>query len=178
MRGIGLASNKGHGKERCKLLRGNPRRCHLWRWWSALGMTALVLAVTGCSRQDQVPVRKVQIQQAWELQPGKTVGGHPVVGGLGDISIRVGGDRVFAPFNGVLQPNDLEHCFIFSSPDVPAYLFRYCGLRHVKLGQVKQGDPIGRADYLEFAAMRRQPDGKWTMVEPAANILERSLVSE
>lgn len=136
---------------------------------------AAALFCAGCNSSSTAETRTIQIQQNWELQPGKTVGGHRIAGGLGDITIDMGGDRVFAPFDGLVQPNDLEGCYLFSSPDVPAYLFRLCGLNNPKVGQVKQGESIGSANYLEFATMRRQPDGKWAMVEPASDILERTL---
>lgn len=141
-------------------------------------LLGLAILGAGCSTTPSVPVRPVPVQQNWELQPGKMIGKHRVAGGLGDISIEVGGDRVYAPFDGFLQPNDIEGCFIFSSPDVPAYLFRLCGLKQPKLGQVQQGDQIGSADFLQFAALRRQPDGKWTMVEPASDVLQRTLVPQ
>jgi hypothetical protein len=44
-----------------------------------------------------------------------------------------------------------------------------------QLGEIKQGQAIGSANYLQFAALRRQPDGKWAMVEPASDILQRTL---
>lgn len=171
MRGTGSASSKSF----------NPRTQDRWELPALLSSRAslllfgLILLSSGCSQPPPVPVRPVQIQQNWELQPGKRIGSHRVAGGLGDISIDVGGDRVYAPFDGVLQPNDLAGCYIFSSPDVPAYLFRFCGLNQPKLGQVRRGENIGSAQQLQFAALRRQPDGKWTMVEPASDVLERAL---
>lgn len=139
---------------------------------------ALTLLLAGCSSQPAKQVRVIPIQQSWELQPGKSVGGHRIVGSLGDISIEMRGDRVYAPFDGQLQANDIESCYVFSSAQVPAYLFRLCGLRHPRLGPVRQGDSLGSADYLQFSALRRQPDGKWTMVEPASEIVERTLVRQ
>ena len=138
-------------------------------------LAVLLLAGTGCSRNSSNSVRTVPIQQNWELQPGKIVGGHRIAGGLGDISIEMGGDRVYAPFDGELQPNDVERCYIFSSPQLPAYLFRICGLKSAQVGLMQQGDTLGSADYLQFATLRRQPDGKWAIVEPASDILERIL---
>ena len=138
-------------------------------------LAVLLVAATGCSRNSSDSVRTVPIQQSWELQPGKMVGGHRIAGGLGDISIEMGGDRVYAPFDGELQPNDVEQCYIFSSPQLPAYLFRLCGLKSAQVGAMQQGDTLGSADYLQFATLRRQPDGKWAIVEPASDILERIL---
>lgn len=137
-------------------------------------LVVVLLAGAGCSRNPS-DIRTVPIQQNWELQPGKTVGGHRIAGGLGDISLEMNGDRVYAPFDGELQPNDIEQCYIFSSPQLPAYLFRLCGLSSAQVGSVQQGDSLGTANYLQFATLRRQPDGKWAIVEPASDILERLL---
>jgi hypothetical protein len=138
-------------------------------------LTLLVLA-TGCGDvSSKEEIRNVQIQQSWEFQPGDTIAGHRVAGSLGDISLELNGGNVYAPFDGRVQPNTIQGCVIFSSPDVPAYVFRLCDLKQPKLGQVKQGEKIGTANFLQFAALRRQPDGKWAMVEPAGDILQRTL---
>jgi hypothetical protein len=139
----------------------------------ALGLL-FALLTAGCSRQAPPAPRVLQIQQTWELQPGDRVAGHRVAGGLGDISIELKGDSVYAPAPGLVQPN-VAGCVVFSSADIPAYLFRLCGLSRPKLGEVQQGEAIGAGNYLEFAALRRQPDGKWAMVEPSTRILERTL---
>jgi len=152
MRGIGSVSSKAIG-----------------------GAIGAVLLLGGCAPTDPVPVRTVPIQQTWELQPGATVAGYRVASGLGDISIDVGGDRIYAPFDGQLQPNDVEGCYVYTSPDIPAYLFRLCGLRRPRLGSVRQGQSLGSAQFLAFATLRRQPDGQWTMVEPASDVLTRIL---
>lgn len=138
-------------------------------------VVVVLLAGAGCSRTRSDSVRTVPIQQNWELQPGKTIGGHRITGGLGDISLEMKGDRVYAPFDGELQPNDIEQCYIFSSPQLPAYLLRLCGLNWAQVGSVQQGDSLGAANYLQFATLRRQPDGTWAIVEPASDILERVL---
>jgi hypothetical protein len=138
-------------------------------------LALILLTGTGCSiNPSNEPARAVQIQQTWELQPGDEVGGHRIAGGLGDISIELNGDTVYAPFDGRIQPN-VAGCVVFSTPDVPAYLFRLCGLRQPRLGELRQGEAIGSGEYLQFAALRKQPDGKWAMVEPARDFLERTL---
>lgn len=152
MRGIGSVSNRMGG---------------VW--------LSLACLLGGCVNAESVAVRTVPIQQNWELQPGKSIAGYRVAGGLGDISIEVKGDRIYAPFDGQLQPNDVDGCYIFSSADVPAYLFRLCGLRRPHLGTVRQGAAMGSAQFLGFATLRRQPDGNWTMVEPASDVLTRIL---
>lgn len=135
----------------------------------ALGLMLLM----GCNPVPKVEPRNLQIEQTWELQPGDTIAGHRVSGGLGDISIELKG-TVHAPFEGVLEPHQ-DQCVIFSSPQIPAYLLRLCGVRHPKLGAVREGEAIGSADMLIFAALRRQRSGKWAMVEPSTSMIERTV---
>ncbi|GAB4373602.1 MAG: hypothetical protein Kow00121_17010 [Elainellaceae cyanobacterium] len=144
--------------------------------WQQRFVMAIALSITsGCTAsQTPFPTRTIEIQQAWQLQPGSTVSGHRVVAGLGDISILLNGGTIYAPFNGRVEPT-LEDCVLFSSPDVPAYLFRFCGLSAPRLGDMPEGTAIGSGKHLHFAALRRQPDGTWTMVEPSQTILERIL---
>lgn len=164
MLGIALASNKPPVK---------PPFQRCWRnAWTSL--MAIALLGTACSQAPR-PVRTVPIQQSWELQLGSTVGKHRIAGGLGDISIEMKGDRVYVPFDGEVQSNDIPGCYIYSTPDVPAYLFRLCGLKSGKTGRVRSGDTLGSADYLHFAALRRQPDGTWALVEPSKEMLERMI---
>jgi len=133
----------------------------------------LLMGLGSCSlSQAQVPPRNIPIHQGWALQPGSEVGGFKVVGSLGDVSIDLAGGKVKAPFNGEVQPTQND-CIAFSSPEIPAYLFRMCGVNRVRFGSVEAGQVIGRGDVLQFAAMRRQPDGTWAMVEPAVDVLER-----
>ncbi|MGA7936231.1 MAG: hypothetical protein WCA35_21940 [Kovacikia sp.] len=140
----------------------------------ALGLVLLLLPI-GCTRStSNLPPLDIKLYQAWELQPGDIIGEREVVGGLGDISIALNGNNVYAPFAGQTQ-FDKRRCLIFSSPDVPAYLFRFCGLDNPRLGPVNQGDAIGNGRLLEFAALRKQPNGTWAIVEPAKAILERTL---
>ncbi|MDB9526444.1 hypothetical protein PN498_10630 [Oscillatoria sp. CS-180] len=124
--------------------------------------------------QAQVPPRNIPIHQDWALQPGSEVGDFQVVGSLGDVSIDLEGGKIKAPFDGKVQPAD-NNCIAFTSPEIPAYLFRLCGVNRPRLGEVEAGEVIGRSDILQFAAMRRQPSGTWAMVEPAVDILERTV---
>jgi hypothetical protein len=117
----------------------------------------------------------LNLQQQWELEPGDTIAGHQIIGGLGDISIDLSGDRLYAPFSGEVEPTPLPQCIIYSTPEVPAYLFRFCGLRNPRLGRLKAGQPIGRGPYVQFATLRRQPEGTWIIVEPSTSILEQAL---
>jgi hypothetical protein len=140
-----------------------------------LAASLLAVGLSSCAspRQPVQPV-SVEIQQNWQLQPGQTVSGFRILGGVGDISVELNNDSVYAPFDGTIQPNG-EFCVMFSSPEVPAYLLRFCGLNQPKLGDVREGQPIGRASTVQIAALRRLPDGKWTMVEPSNRVLERAL---
>lgn len=146
--------------------------------WSKLGFwVALVGLITaGCwpTPRSSEPVRIIQVEQTWQLQPGDAIGDYRIAAGLGDISIELAGGKVYAPFEGRVQPN-VPDCVLFSSPEVPAYLFRLCGLRQPRLGPVKQGQTIGSGQYLHFAALRKLPEGTWTIVEPSRSILERLL---
>lgn len=138
----------------------------------------LLLGVASCSMtQAKVAPRSIPIHQNWALQPGSEVGGFQVVGSLGDVSIDLNGDKVRAPFDGEVQPAEND-CVAFTSPEIPAYLFRLCGINRPRLGTVEAGKVIGRGDVLQFAAMRRQPDGTWAMVEPAVDVLERTVGKE
>lgn len=143
-----------------------------------LGLWLLALVLGGCTTTEPAAVRDIPIQQDWQLEPGAVIGDHRIAGGLGDISIEIRGDRLYAPFDGELQPNTIDGCYVFSSPDVPAYLFRLCGLDRPRLGPVSQGTVLGSANFLGFATLRRQPDGHWTMVEPASDVLQRMLDPE
>ncbi|MDJ0706265.1 MAG: hypothetical protein QNJ46_23585 [Leptolyngbyaceae cyanobacterium MO_188.B28] len=146
------------------------RRGHLWG-------SCLMLFAAGCGAQPNVPPRAIQLHQKWALQPGAEVAGLRISGGLGDISIELKGKSVRAPFNGKVQPNR-EDCVVFSSSEVPAYLFRLCGLKRPQLGDLQEGEVIGSGEALQFAALRRQPDGSWAIVEPAVDLLERTVRQE
>jgi hypothetical protein len=141
--------------------------------WGAI-VTFLLLSTSCSPSPNSESTIDIKLYQTWELQPGDTVAGRPVLGGLGDISIHLDGNNVYAPFDGKIQ-FDKRRCAIFSSPDVPAYLFRLCGLSAPRLGNLKQGEEIGSGELLQFAALRKQPNGTWAIVEPAKSILERTL---
>jgi hypothetical protein len=154
---------------------GRRRR---WARLSGLGLLlALGWSLKACQPSPPPVPRQIRVQQAWELQPGQTVAGFRVAASLGDISIDMSGSAVRAPFAGEVEPSALSpDCVFFSSPEVPAYLFRYCGLRRPHLGPVALGEAMGRAQFLHFATLRRQPDGTWAIVEPSSHVLERSLL--
>lgn len=139
------------------------------------GAIALLLLISGCSSAPAPePPLKIRLYQSWQLQPGDTIAGFAIVGGLGDISIDLRNQPVYAPFEGRAQP-DSRQCVLFSSSDVPAYLFRFCGLNNPQFGPLAEGDVIGKGPTLRFAALRKQPNGTWALVEPSKQILERTL---
>ncbi|HIK46083.1 MAG TPA: hypothetical protein IGR64_14550 [Leptolyngbyaceae cyanobacterium M65_K2018_010] len=151
------------------------RRKRVWVWSLALGILS---GVVGCSNpRGTLPPRNVNLYQEWSLQPGDKLAGYLVQSGLGDVAIDLKGNRVFMPFDGQVQSSagQADWCVIVSSPDVPAYLFRLCGLKQPKLGDLNQGDSIGRGDVIAFATMRRQADGTWAMVEPAKELIAQFL---
>ena len=120
-------------------------------------------------------VKSITLQQQWALNPGDTIAGSTIAGSLGDVSIRLDKSKIKAPFDGDLLPSESENCALYSTPDIPAYLFRLCGLKSFSFGEVKEGKVIGRGEYLSFATLRRQPDGTWVIVEPAKGVLEKIL---
>jgi hypothetical protein len=148
------------------------------RWLVWGGIISFLGGIVGCAGQPaETPARNVNLYQEWDLQPGDNLSGYQVQSGLGDIAIDLKGKPLFMPFDGEIQPEDGNEdlCVILSSPDVPAYLFRICGVRQPKLGVRNQGETIGSGRVVAFAAMRRQADGTWAMVEPAKEMLAQFL---
>jgi hypothetical protein len=137
---------------------------------------ALPFLLLGCTSTPTPPAIDVQLEQQWVLQPGDKVAGRRIQGGLGDISIELEGASVYAPYDGKVRPSQGDTaCVFYATPQLPAYLFRWCGLEQPQLGAVHQGDAIAVGNTLEFAALRKQPSGRWAMVEPSIEILERTL---
>jgi len=143
--------------------------------WPTLATVTLLLWLGGCQSPPVPNARNLNIQQNWELKPGDKAGERLVTGSLGDVSIDLGGARLYAPFSGDVEPAPEEHCVIYSTAEVPAYLFRFCGLRRPRFGPIGAGQAIGTGAYLQFATLRRQPDGTWIIVEPSTSILERAI---
>ncbi|MEM9089067.1 MAG: hypothetical protein AAGC93_10015 [Cyanobacteria bacterium P01_F01_bin.53] len=133
------------------------------------------LLLGSCAAHSAPEKRKITLQQQWTLNPGDEISGNIVAGSLGDISLALKQGHIKAPFEGELEPTDLESCALYSSPEIPAYLFRLCGLKSFKYGAIKAGDHIGKGEFLSFATLRRQPDGTWIIVEPARGVLEKAL---
>jgi hypothetical protein len=127
----------------------------------------------------------ITVSQDWQLQPGDQIAGYSVTGGLGDISIdlspatffnlEIGGRKaVYAPFAGEVRI-DKRNCLYYTAAEVPAYMFRLCGLTSPKLGSIKAGQPLGHTKALQFATLRQQPNGKWAIVEPDQTFIEKLL---
>ncbi len=148
---------------------------HLKRILYALLLLVMVFWLSGCGANAKPKVRAITLQQQWALNPGDEVAGSAVAGSLGDISLRLKNSKVEAPFDGKLEPSEAGPCALYSTPEIPAYLFRLCGLQKFSYGEVKAGRAMGRGRYLSFATLRRQPDGTWIIVEPAKGVLERIL---
>ena len=140
-----------------------------WLLAGAIGLSALV----GCGRPKVEPLT-IQVYQDWQLSYGDDIGGYQVQGGLGDIALDLEGDRVYMPFNGEVLPAESQDsgCVYISSAEVPAYLFRVCGLSRPNLGNLTQGQSLGRGQVLVFSTLRKQPDGTWALVEPAPEFIE------
>ncbi len=143
--------------------------------WRSLAALTLLVWVSGCQPPNPAPTRSLNIQQSWELNPGDKIGERTVTGSLGDVSIDLGGARLYAPFSGKVEPAPEDHCVIYSTAEIPAYLFRFCGLRRPRFGPIRSGQAIGAGAYLQFATLRRQPDGTWIIVEPSTGVLERAI---
>ncbi|EDX85552.1 hypothetical protein S7335_3253 [Synechococcus sp. PCC 7335] len=132
------------------------------------------LIALGCDASTTPESRSITLQQQWTLNPGDEIAGNLVTGSLGDISLYLEGRKVKAPFDGDLELSESDDCTLYSTPEIPAYLFRFCGLSDVSYGSVKAGKVIGKGQYLSFATLRRQPDGTWIIVEPARTVLEQA----
>jgi len=135
----------------------------------------LSLLLSSCNQvNDADNTIKLNVYQKWQLQAGSEVKGFKVLAGLGDIAIALDGKSVYAPFDGKAQ-KDQRECLVYLTPDVPAYLFRLCGLSNLRLGDRRQGDEIGSGSTLYFSTLRKQPDGTWAIVEPSKPIIEKIL---
>lgn len=143
---------------------------------SYLVAIGLLVSLSGCRQGAASAPRRIVLQQTWELEAGDTLAGHLIVAGLGDISIQLNDHVVRAPFAGRVELAAAGvNCIYFSTPEIPAYLFRYCGIRRPRLGSIRAGAVMGVGDYLHFATLRRLPDGTWAIVEPSGHVLEKSL---
>jgi hypothetical protein len=136
----------------------------------------ILCTLSACRRQTSIPPRKIVVQQSWELTSGDYVAGHLVTGGLGDISIKLNNTKLRAPFPGDVEwAADGASCIYYSTPEIPAYLFRYCGVTQPRFGSISTGQVMGKGNQIHFATLRLQPDGTWALVEPSSQVLEKTL---
>jgi hypothetical protein len=153
----------------------------VWVRWRHVGQWILVLGILGGSgcrlAREEPPPRTFNVYQNWALGPGDNLAGYRVHSGLGDVAIDLEGGRLYMPFNGQVQraAGYGDRCLVVSSPDVPAYLFRLCGVTQQRTGHHRTGEVIGRGFIVAFATMRRQADGTWAMVEPAQDFIAQFL---
>ncbi len=147
----------------------------------------LPLLLLGCSNPQAKQKLHPQVFQDWQLQAGDQIAGYIVTGGLGDISIDVQGEAIYAPFTGEATQGN-SGCLFYHSSEVPAYMFRLCGVharrwfglpfgpwQSLRLGPVRAGEVLGHANTLQFATLRKQPDGKWALVEPDKSLIQTLL---
>ncbi len=135
----------------------------------------VVLTLTACQTAPQI-IKPPELHQKWELQAGDRIAGYEVVSGLGELSLELQGKAVYAPVRGKTSI-DARNCVYFESPEIPNYQFRLCGLHNPHIGPLRQGEEIGTVNQLRFAALRQHPSGKWAIVEPSKQILEKILKS-
>jgi len=135
-------------------------------------LLGLVVGLAWRSWQPPLPAenRQITLTQNWSMQPGDQIGGYRITGSLGDVSVELNGRTAYAPFDGEVEANR-PGCVLYSTDRIPAYLFRLCGLQNPRLGAIRQGEAIGSGKYLQFATLRREPNGTWAFVETSRSIL-------
>ena len=135
-------------------------------------------------------IKEIELAKTWEARAGETVGKHQIVGGLGDVTVRVGGN-ITAPASGWIDSDfvlisegsmskSTNDCVVFSSAQIPAYLLKLCGLSRRHDGAIARGSVLGRTDaYLHVALLsfRKNADGegRWMYVSPSTDLVERML---
>lgn len=167
------------------------------RWFRPSGIYLALMAalLTSCNRPPESPVN-LKLHQQWHLQPGQTIADYPISSGLGDVVINLGGQAIYMPKAGRIQPladhpNEAfakgeslatnragrkpSPCVAVSSPEIPAYRLRLCHLRQLRLGHQPAGQIIGRGEQVAIAMLRKQPEGTWAFVEPSPSLLEALL---
>lgn len=136
-------------------------------------------------------VREIELQNTWEVKAGDSIEGYFIASGLGDISLAMKG-KVIAPIDGHLEEKFVlisdgrlirgtSDCVIFSSPQLPAYLIKLCGLASRNLERVERGKAIGKTNgYLHISLLSYRPNQEngaiWVYVPPSPQLIE-SLVA-
>lgn len=116
----------------------------------------------------------LQIYQKWELQRGNRINNQTIVSALGELAIDLDRKPIYASMSGETKL-DQSGCVLFAGTELPAYLFRFCGISSPKLGVLRKGQPIGTAHLLVFATFLKQNNGTWAFVEPSKTMLEQIL---
>lgn len=143
-------------------------------------LTGLMIAsLTACQLVKTQPLSSVkpmniQIYQKWELQRGDRLDDRTVVSALGELAIDMAGKPIYAPMNGEANL-DPSGCVLFAGTELPAYLFRFCGVSTPKIGVLRKGQAIGTTKLLVFATLQRQQNGSWAFIEPSKVIVEQTL---
>lgn len=149
-------------------------RIHTY-WLTAL----LIGSVTACQIEkihSASPAKptSIQVYQKWELQRGDRIHDQTVVSGLGELTIDLAGKSIYAPMSGEAKL-DPSGCVLFAGTELPAYLFRFCGISAPNLGALRKGQTIGTGNLLVFATFQKQQNGTWAFVEPSKSMLEQIL---
>ncbi len=154
-------------------------------------------AVTTPPASDEGRLQEVKVQQSWGVQIGDAIGTAEVIGSLGDVSLAHRG-RVFAPVDGWVEGNFVTivgdellpsepDCVLFSSPQLPSYLMKTCGLVQRYFGAVEAGQPIGRtggALHVSLLSRRRDQaansdaEAEWVYVSPSPEFLAQAIDGE
>ncbi|MDI9639312.1 hypothetical protein QM565_26760 [Geitlerinema splendidum] len=137
-------------------------------------------------------LKQIDIKEIWENHSGQKIAGHPVVGGLGDISLEYRGNIV-APLGGEVEGNfvlatetslvkNTSDCVLYSTPQQPGYLLKLCGLKERNSGEIKAGETIGKTDgllHLSLLTFRRSSSERpqWIYVSPSTQLIA-SVLSE
>jgi hypothetical protein len=144
-------------------------------WLAGLVIGSLTACQLG--KMQTAPTVKpmnIQIYQKWELQRGDRVNNQTVVSALGELAIDLGGKPIYAPMSGEARL-DRTGCLLLAGTELPAYLFRFCGINTPKLGVLRKGQAIGTASLLVLATFRKQQNGTWAFVEPSKAMVEQTL---
>ncbi|MBI1270507.1 hypothetical protein GC174_08745 [bacterium] len=122
-------------------------------------------------------VGSIALAKSFDIDPNQAIGAGNVrvSGGLGDISLNLNGDSLYAPVEGELLKSD-GGCHLFISRVLPGYRIRLCGLGDLENKLYAEGERIGEFKTISVALLRREPTGNYVFVEPAGDFLRRLFV--
>ncbi|MDY6936283.1 MAG: hypothetical protein SWY16_01345 [Cyanobacteriota bacterium] len=132
-------------------------------------------------------VREIELQNTWGVKAGESIDRYLVASGLGDISLAMKG-KVLAPLDGNIEHKFVlisdgslirgtSDCVIFSSPQMPAYLIKLCGLASRNFNRIESGKPIGETNgYLHISLFSYRPNPEngatWVYVPPSPQLIQ------